>query len=121
MQEVERNKEINVIEATRVFVSLPRTVIVPYDNIGLIEEAPFPFVESTNAIGADIKLENNVVVEKFPIFKPYYSEEVGGFCQSPVLVKNKFPFKIVKGGNIVGGNNGNASAEELQETDGKKE
>jgi hypothetical protein len=101
-RKVENNKEINIIEVSRAFILIPRIVIIPYDNIGLIEEAPFPYIESTNSIGTEIKVEDDMIINNFPIFKPYYSEEVGGFYQSPVLVKNstlKFPFQLVKGGD----------------------
>jgi len=103
VQEMERNKSINVIEATRVFVSPPRIVVIPYDNIGLAEEGPFPYLESNDAIGIDIKLDDNLILEKFPSFRPYHSKEIGGFYQSPVLVKSstaKFPFKVLKGGPV---------------------
>ena len=88
VQQLERNKEINVIEATRVFICLPRIVIIPYDNIGLLEEGPFPFLESANSTGNEVKIDDKIILDKFPSFKPYYSSEVGGFFQSPVLIKS---------------------------------
>ena len=117
-QQLESNKEINVIEATRTFICLPRIVIIPYDNIGLLEEGPFAYIESSNMIGSEVKIEDQLVLDKFPIFKPYYSKEVGGFYQSPILVKkassNTIPFpKVSKGVRAIEG--------EVKETGDKKE
>lgn len=106
MQQIEEKKDINVIEATRVFLCLPRIVIVPLDNLGLLEEGPFPYIESSNSIGTEVKLEDKLVLDKFPIFRPYHSKEVGGFYQSPVLIKKsssnmiQFPKAVaVQGGD----------------------
>ena len=99
-------KDINIIEATRVFLCLPRIVIIPLDNIGLLEEGPFPFIESTNSIGTEIKIEDKLILDKFPIFRPYYSKEVGGFYQNPILINKpssnmlQFP-KTIQGVNTI--------------------
>lgn len=103
-RQVESNKDINVIEATRTFISLPRIVIVPYENIGLVEEGPFPYLESLDSIGLEINMDDNIVLEKFSMFRPYYSKQVGGFYQNPVLIKGMpsgevYPFKVVNGDN----------------------
>jgi len=104
IQQLEENKAVNIIEATRVFLCLPRIVIVPLDNLGLLEEGPFPYIESTNSIGTEVKLEDKLILDKFPMFRPYHSKEIGGFYQSPVLIKKsssnmiKFP-KAAQGGN----------------------
>jgi len=103
IQQLEGKKDINVIEATRVFLSLPRIVIIPYDNLGLLEEGPLSYIESSNTIGSEVKIEDKLILDKFPIFKPYYSKEVGGFYQNPVLVKKpssnmiQFPKAIQSG------------------------
>ena len=117
-QQLESKKDINVIESTGAFICLPRIVIIPYDNIGLLEEGPFAYIESSNMIGSEVKIEDQLVLDKFPIFKPYYSKEVGGFYQSPILVKkvssNTIPFpKVSKGRNIIKG--------EVKEIGDKKE
>ena len=113
---LEERKDINIIEATRVFLCLPRIVIIPLDNIGLLEEGPFPFIESTNSIGTEIKIEDKLILDKFPIFKPYYSKEVGGFYQNPILIKKpssnmlQFP-KTIQGVNTI-----DVDAKEAKET-----
>ena len=106
VQQFEDRKDINVIEATRVFLCLPRIVIIPLDNIGLLEEGPFPYIKSTNSIGTEVKIEDKLILDKFPIFSHYYSKEVGGFYQNPILVKKspsnmiQFP-KAIQGGKPI--------------------
>jgi len=88
VQDLENKRDINIIETARVFVSLPRIVIIPYENIGLLEEGPFAYVESKNSIGTEIILDDNIVLNRLPIFRPYHSE-IGGFYQSPVIMKKE--------------------------------
>ena len=53
----------------------------------MLEEGPFAYLESNNSIGAEVKIEDKLIFDKFPIFRPYFSKEVGGFYQSPILIK----------------------------------
>jgi len=103
VQDLENKRDINIIESTRVFVSLPRIVIIPYENIGLLEEGAFAYIESKNSIGTEIILDDKIVLDKLPIFKHYHSVEIGGFYQNPILTKkssNVIPFKIIKGKEV---------------------
>jgi hypothetical protein len=86
MNELEYKKDLNIVEVTKTFIVMPKSVIIPFDNIGLVEESPFPYLESRNKTGTEVIVNDDVVLAKFPVFKPYHSE-IGGFYQNPVIVK----------------------------------
>jgi len=90
---------VNIVEDVRVVISIPtRNVLVPLDNIGLMEETAFPCLESTNSLGTDINLNADVILNKIPSLGAYYSESTGKFHPNPCLLQKelKQEAKIVR-------------------------
>lgn len=89
--EISKRKEANVIQVDRIFVRVPRAVMIPSDNIGLIEESAFRYFESADFIGQEVKLDNKDIMKKLPHWKNYYSLDLDGFFSTPPIIKGQMP------------------------------
>lgn len=102
MAVLEELKEKNILEATKIFIALPRAVVIPLSHISLVEEGPFSHLESHDPLGADVIFDKDAIA-KISLFKSYRAEN-GGFFSNPVIINQPsstvIPFKTIRTGAI---------------------